>query len=510
MYRDACRATPHPDLRLAPRHSAFQDKQIRLLDFRQGLDAKVPTSILVELAPPHKVVELGPDVTDKYVEGTHAIFHRYKMQLHDQPDKKTIRADIGDIELPTEVVFARALEIMKQKVLDQAASRGMPFSTLSTLWVLTVPAIWTAKAKQMMRHAAYKAGLIASEASSQLMLALEPECAALQAHVDSQVLRQGYKYAILDCGGGTIDTTAYVIDGIAPLNLREIHRATGGGWGSTYIDRELIKVLRSIFGNPRCLEQGQMALFDFLTNVWEAAKVRISQENLDNPDYRLSINVMAITDELDDDDFDLGGAIKRYNARHPSQAPITKYGARNIRLPRDVINAIFHPALSKIEGHVKSLLRKLPALDYIVIVGGFGSSDVLQNTVRKAVAASRTQVVTVDKASLAIVMGAVRFGLDPRVVRERRAKMTYGVRTMTDWEDNGPHPVSRRKWSETRQEYNVHDVRHTGSRKRKRRWSGPVCYSSCSQHSATPGRNSLLVLPPGLFLVCPAERGHQH
>ena len=45
-----------------------------------------------------------------------------------------------------------------------------------------------------------------------------------------------------------------------------------------------------------------MALFDFLTNVWEAAKVRISQENLDNPDYRLSINVMAITDE----EFDIG------------------------------------------------------------------------------------------------------------------------------------------------------------------------------------------------------------
>ena len=462
MYRDACRATPHPDLRLAPRHSAFQDKQIRLLDFRQGLDAKVPTSILVELAPPHKVVELGPDVTDKYEEGTHAIFHRYKMQLHDQPDKKTIRADIGDIELPTEVVFARALEIMKKKVLDQASDRGVPFSALSTLWVLTVPAIWTAKAKQMMRHAAYKAGLIASEASSQLMLALEPECAALQAHVDCQILHQGRKYAILDCGGGTIDTTAYVIDGIAPLNLREIHRATGGGWGSTFIDRELIKVLRSIFGNPRCLEQGQMALFDFLTNVWEAAKVRISQENLDNPDYRLSINVMAITDELDDDDFDLGGAIKRYNARHPSQAPITKFGARNIRLPRDVINAIFHPALSKIEGHVKSLLRKLPDLNYIVIVGGFGSSSVLQNAIRQAAAGSSTQVITVANTSLAIVMGAVRFGLDPHSVKERRAKITYGIEMSDVWTEGGRHPASRKVFDEKLKEYRVPKVRRGG------------------------------------------------
>jgi molecular chaperone DnaK (HSP70) len=384
------------------------------------------------------------------------------MQLHDAPDTRTIRADIGNLELPTETVFALALEIMKEKVLKQASDRGVPFSPLSTLWVLTVPAIWTDKAKSMMRRAACKAGLIANTTSNKLMLALEPECAALQAHVDSQVLADGLRYAILDCGGGTVDTTAYVVDSVSPLSLREIHRATGGGWGSTRIDAALLDVLREIFGNPRCLQQGQMAVFDFLTNVWETAKVRITQELLSDPNYRLNINVSAIIDELLEEDFDLSGAIKNYNARHPKQAEITKFGSRNIRLPCDVINAIFSPAIKHIESHVKSLLTTLPALNYIVIVGGFGSSTVVQNAVSQAVQGSSTKVVTVANTSLAIVMGAVRCGLNPRTIKERRAKITYGVEISSLWTE-GVHPPSRKSWHEKLQEFRVDKVRTGGT-----------------------------------------------
>ncbi len=73
---------------------------------------------------------------------------------------------------------------------------GIAVSVLPSdiLWVLTVPAIWSNGAKQLMREAAKTAGLY--EDDRQLLLALEPEAAAIcckasEAIVNSEDLKPG-------------------------------------------------------------------------------------------------------------------------------------------------------------------------------------------------------------------------------------------------------------------------------------------------------------------------------
>ena len=46
-------------------------------------------------------------------------------------------------------------------------------------WVITVPAIWRSSAKQLMRQAAYEAGLGSDRLPQQILIALEPEAASL-------------------------------------------------------------------------------------------------------------------------------------------------------------------------------------------------------------------------------------------------------------------------------------------------------------------------------------------
>lgn len=46
-------------------------------------------------------------------------------------------------------------------------------------WVITVPAIWRSSAKQLMRQAAYEAGLGSDRIPQQILIALEPEAASL-------------------------------------------------------------------------------------------------------------------------------------------------------------------------------------------------------------------------------------------------------------------------------------------------------------------------------------------
>lgn len=46
-------------------------------------------------------------------------------------------------------------------------------------WVITVPAIWRSAAKQVMREAAYAAGMASPTLPQQLLISLEPEAASL-------------------------------------------------------------------------------------------------------------------------------------------------------------------------------------------------------------------------------------------------------------------------------------------------------------------------------------------
>ncbi len=58
-------------------------------------------------------------------------------------------------------VFARSIQFLKEeaiKVISQQ-TRDDHFSANDCQWVLTVPAIWTPRAKQFMREAAYEVRL---------------------------------------------------------------------------------------------------------------------------------------------------------------------------------------------------------------------------------------------------------------------------------------------------------------------------------------------------------------
>lgn len=75
-------------------------------------------------------------------------------------------------------------------------------------YVVTVPAIWTDKAKDLTRQAAVRAGID----QSKLMLITEPEAAALYCATlcKEADLKEGDRFVVCDAGGGTV---------VSPLNL---------------------------------------------------------------------------------------------------------------------------------------------------------------------------------------------------------------------------------------------------------------------------------------------------
>lgn len=81
-------------------------------------------------------------------------------------------------------------------------------------------------------------------------------------------------------------------------------------------------------------------------------------------------------------------------------------------------------------------------MQYMFLVGGFAESEVLQKHIRDAFS-HRVRVVIPQGTGLAILRGAVQFGLDPGIVTVRRSRLTYGVGVLNRFNPT-EHPREKR------------------------------------------------------------------
>lgn len=117
--------------------------------------------------------------------------------------------------------------IWKYTQEDIQKVRGDDWESIYTLKVvLTVPAIWSAAAKDKTLKIARKAGL-----PQNIDLVTEPEAAALavlkEKNEDDESLKVGDCFVVCDAGGGTVDLISYKIVGLDPLAVEEC--AVGDG-----------------------------------------------------------------------------------------------------------------------------------------------------------------------------------------------------------------------------------------------------------------------------------------
>jgi Hsp70 protein len=127
----------------------------------------------------------------------------------------------------------------------------------SKSYVITVPAIWTDRAKDLTRQAASRAGI----PEDKLILVTEPEAAALYSATtgDQLDLQVGDSFIICDAGGGTVvceilsfcwnqDLIAYEITGQNPFKIKECTIGTGAACGAFQLEEGFKDMLRSKLG----------------------------------------------------------------------------------------------------------------------------------------------------------------------------------------------------------------------------------------------------------------------
>jgi len=109
--------------------------------------------------------------------------------------------------------------------------------------------------------------------------------------------------------------------------------------------------------------------------------------------------------------------------------------------------SFFEPLFLKIIDKVQELLKaaheKNSPVDFIFMVGGFSESPFLKLEIKKRFEDEKLQILVPKRPQVSVIRGACMFGLNPRSINSRISKKTYGINTLTTF-DNLKHKDSKK------------------------------------------------------------------
>ncbi|KAF9159923.1 Heat shock 70 kDa protein 12A [Actinomortierella ambigua] len=281
-------------------------------------------------------------------------------------------------------------------------------------YYLTVPAMWSDKAKHIMRWAAIRANLIREDDHpDRLVLVSEPEAAAVHCERTCKEynLKHGDKFLICDAGGGTVDLIVYkVTDSPNGQTLSEVTKGHGATCGSMLIDLN--------FGN-------------FLIE-------RLQKQGVKLRDHVIPSLVETFAYSLKPN-FDGTNDIYLPLPWDPFCAPIKDPSALDIEdgvmclKAVDMRKKVFDPVVDNVLELIQGQLFKATTLSAIFMVGGFGSSTYLLERVKKAFGREVKIISAPYRPEIAVVSGAVYTAMNPKKVTARAIRRCYGIRVHDDF-----------------------------------------------------------------------------
>ena len=222
-------------------------------------------------------------------------------------------------------------------------------------------------------------------------------------------------------------------------SVREITTANGGNWGGTRVDKSFQDFLEEIFGKDVFEEFSKVGKSDFLEifRDFEVKKRTIH----DNMDGKITIKIPAVLNETFQA-FNKGKTIKEKNKSHKFAQDIS-FLSDKIRISPTVAKAFFEGTITANISHLKQLFEKKEVRDVesVLMVGGFSECPMLAERVKKASVGKR--LIIPQDAGLVILKGAVLFGHDPSLIKERKSKYTYGIKMLNEF-DPKVHPEEKK------------------------------------------------------------------
>lgn len=219
-------------------------------------------------------------------------------------------------------------------------------------------------------------------------------------------------------------------------SIKEVYKVTGGPHGGIKVDQQFEGLLEELFGAQNVGRYRHEYRSDWLTlkNDFEAKK---RGDRMLDSDLMTNIRLPRSFVSL---------------ARKNQTKEMHSYGSGNVMLKNDeylalssrMMKNLFKPTIERIKDHIKNLLQqpKLSKVKIMLLVGGFSDSALLQQEIKSAFSKT-VKVLVPNKASIAVVQGAVLFGKKPGRITERVVSTTYGADCSRDF-IRGVHPEEKK------------------------------------------------------------------
>ncbi|KAK3100237.1 hypothetical protein FSP39_016813 [Pinctada imbricata] len=421
-----------------------------------GLSMKAPTAVLI--GEDLRVIAFGYDAMKQYSDlaeynshTSYYFFQRFKMDLYGNRDlsMESLLTDVNGKRMKAVDVFSKTIGYLKNHMIQRIkeSDSQLHMDSDDIHWVLTVPAIWSDKAKYFMRKAAEKAGI----EGRHLTLALEPEAASLlckytPTYQDSssenkeqefKAFEKGSKYMVVDIGGGTVDITVHCVTETGALGLQEIREASGGYWGGCTVDMEFSLLLTKLFGD----------------NVMQSVRTRFPNDVLDmfqdfeskkrsfEPGQTTSISI-KLPASLSETYSEMSGRTVAVGIAESEFHGEVRVKRDKILISPSKFRQLFDRSVSNIIQHVNQLFldSRVTGITTILLVGGYSECHVIKDAFIAAF--PHVRLIHPSDSSLTVLKGAVIFGHEPHAISSRVCKYTYGIGMLGPY-DPSKHPADK-------------------------------------------------------------------
>ena len=322
--------------------------------------------------------------------------------------------------------------------------------------------------------ASEKAGLVNENTNRLNFFALEPEAASLYCSQDlkeriinEDYIKPGKIYIICDLGGGTGDIVTH--EKSLFNNIYEKYPPIGGNYGSDEIDKQIFnKVIYKIFGfndynslKKKNEEKGFPWKENEVFIEWNNLQYEIQGKKKITEDKKEQFFLVNFGFFQEFTESDIEKLVENYNISCPEGWKISIKNKKRwiLSLPYKIFFDLIEDHAKKIIEQLNKVYQKVDNIESIVYVGGYCSNEILFQRIKNEFKELINNLKP-TRPEIAVIKGAVLFGLNSDIISVRKAPYTIGFKTTRIWDEDIYGGIGEKTYDPDYNVYRCYNIFH--------------------------------------------------
>jgi len=376
-------------------------------------------------------------------------FDKIKMNLYDRIYK--VKARNSNKEVDIQYIIKLMLLEIKKKTIGQIKLSIPSLDENMIHWVITVPAIWELKSKQIMINAAQEAGMIREDDDISNFFALEPEAASIyyqnSPQANQEIKDSENPFIVCDFGGGTVDiVTQRKVKTNSNFQFNEEYPPIGGNYGCNKINEYFMeRIIKDLFGEE-CFNGAKINICKNRYNEWiefenkiEEFKKKFTREELISQNYIIDSDIFE--HYCNEDIKDL---IMKFNKKHKNYE-LKIHRSWKILFPFKIIYDLMDELTNKISEYISQIIEEV-SIETIIFSEGASVNLIIRQLIQDK--NKSIKIVQSHNPEVAISYGSVLFSYDHNVINPRKAKYSFGIKYRREWNEELHHNGGKKIYDE--------------------------------------------------------------